>query len=135
MTDELVSRNVAAMARLPTGRARKPQAWTTEQVRSFLESARKADDALYAAYVLILVLGLRKGEVLCLEWSEVNLDSAELTISHQLQRVGRQLMRRDTKTHDSDAVLPLPDICVTALKRRQGEQAADRETAGETWED
>lgn len=27
MTDELVSRNVAAMVRLPTGRARKPQVW------------------------------------------------------------------------------------------------------------
>jgi integrase len=44
-------------------------------------------------------------------------------------------LRRDTKTHASEALLPLPDICVTALKRRQGEQAADRETAGEIWED
>ena len=132
ITDELVSRNVAAMARLPTGRARKPQAWTTEQVRSFLESARKADDA---AYVLILVLGLRKGEVLGLACGDVNLDTAELTVSHQLQRVGRQLLRRDTKTHASEALLPLPDICVAALKRRQGEQAADREAAGEIWED
>jgi integrase len=135
MTDELVSRNVAAMARLPTGRARKPQAWTSEQVRSFLESARRSDDPLYAAYVLILVLGLRKGEVLGLAWSDVNLDTAELTISHQLQRVGRQLLRRDTKTQASDAVLPLPDICVTALERRQGEQPADREAAGEVWEE
>jgi len=135
MTDELVSRNVAAMARLPTGRARKPQTWTSEQVRSFLEAARRSDDPLYAAYVLILVLGLRKGEVLGLAWSDVNLDTAELTISHQLQRVGRQLLRRDTKTQASDAVLPLPDICVTALKRRQGEQPADREAAGEVWEE
>jgi integrase len=79
-----------------------------------LESARRSGDPLYAAYVLILVLGLRKGEVLGLAWSDVDLDTAELTISHQLQRVGRQLMRRDTKTHASDAVLPLPDICVTA---------------------
>jgi integrase len=135
MTDELVTRNVAAMVRLPTGRARNAQAWTSEQVRTFLESARRSDDPLYAAYVLILVLGLRKGEVLGLAWSDVNLDTAELTISHQLQRVGRQLLRRDTKTHASEALLPLPDICVTALKRRQGEQAADRETAGEIWED
>jgi integrase len=52
------------MVRLPTGRARNAQAWTSEQVRTFLESARRLDDPLYSAYVMILVLGLRKGEVL-----------------------------------------------------------------------
>jgi integrase len=31
-----------------------------------------------AAYVLILVLGLRKGDVIGLSWSAVNLDRAEL---------------------------------------------------------
>jgi hypothetical protein len=42
----------------------------------------------YAVYVLILVMGLRKGEVIGLPWSAVNLDQAELDIGWQLQRVG-----------------------------------------------
>lgn len=49
------------------------------------------------AYVLILVLGLRKGEVLGLVWDDVNLDSAELTMGYQLQRVSGQLLHRETK--------------------------------------
>jgi integrase len=69
-TDELVSRNVAARTRLPASRARTAQAWTSKQARSFLESARRDDDPLYAAYVLVLVLGLRKGEVLGLLWTQ-----------------------------------------------------------------
>jgi integrase len=49
---------------------------------------------LYAAYVLILVRGLRKGEVLGLTWDDVDLDEAELTIGQQLQRVGCKLLHR-----------------------------------------
>jgi len=36
-----------------------------------------AVEALYAAFVLVLVLGLRKGEVLGLGWDEVQLDGAD----------------------------------------------------------
>src|SRR5260370_4753395 len=47
-------------------KTRKVKPWTVEEARQFLESARDADDTLYAAYVLILVLGLRNREVLSL---------------------------------------------------------------------
>jgi integrase len=38
-----------------------------------LESAKRDQDSLYAAFVLVLVLGLRKGKVLGLTWSDVDL--------------------------------------------------------------
>jgi integrase len=63
-TEELVTRNVAGLAKLPASRKRKGKAWSTEEARRFLESARSDGDPLYAAYVLVLVCGLRKGEVL-----------------------------------------------------------------------
>jgi len=40
------------------------QRWTNEQARRFLTSAREDRDPYYAAYVMILIQGLRKGEVL-----------------------------------------------------------------------
>lgn len=97
------------------------------------ESVRRDDNALYAAYVLILVLGLRKGEVLGLTWPDVDLDAAELTIGRQLQRVRGELLHRETKTEASDATLPLPPVCVTALRQRRAVQDRARETAGATW--
>ena len=45
------------------------------------------------------------------------------------------MLRRETKTEGSDATLPLPAICVTALRVRQEEQQADREAAGAAWQD
>jgi integrase len=80
-----------------------------------------------------LVLGLRKGELLGLTWELVSLDNAELYVGEQLQRVGRQLLRRPTKTEGFEAPLPLPDLCVAALKLRRQQQDADRDRAGTGW--
>ncbi len=133
--DELISRNVAALVRLPSGRSRKVRAWSVTEACQFLESARTGQDPLYLAYVLMLVLGLRRGEVLGLPWSNVRLDVNELDVSWQLQRTDRQLYHRETKTPGSDAPLPLPGICVTALKLQAEHQASWAEQVGDLWRD
>jgi integrase len=107
--------------------------WTAEEARQFLESARQDQDPLYAAYVLILVMGLRKGEVVGLPWFAANLQGAELDISWPLQRVGGQLLHRETKAEASEATLPMPGICVTALRIRERDQAAAEAVAGDGW--
>ena len=58
MTDELVDKNVAALVKVPKARAHRVIAWSTDEARRFLESARSDRDSLFAAYVLILCLGL-----------------------------------------------------------------------------
>jgi integrase len=135
--DEVISRNPVSKVRLATRRApksrRKPQAWTVEDARWFLESAWHAGEALYPAFVLVLVLGLRKGEVLGLAWDQIDFDAGEVYIGEQLQRVGRQLLRREVKTETSEAPLPLPDLCAAALLIRRAQQEADRARAGDRW--
>lgn len=131
--EEIITRNPVGVIRLPAPRKSKGRVWTVDEARRFLESARHDRDPLYAAYVLILVLGLRKGEALGLTWDRVDLDTAELYVGEQLQRVKGPLIRRPVKTESSEAPLPLPELCVTALKLRCERQAVDREQAGGTW--
>ena len=123
------------MIRLPAPRTRRRRWWTVDDTRRFLESTRAAGEPLYAAFVLILVLGLRKGEVLGLTWELVNLDAAELYVGEQVQRVGHELIRRQVKTETSEAPLPLPELCVAALKLRREQQEADRRRADGAWVD
>jgi integrase len=66
-----------------------------EEARTFLESACNDQDPLYAAYVLVLVLGLRRGEALGLTWQDVSLDAAELAVTWQIQRTRGQLHHRE----------------------------------------
>jgi integrase len=127
--EELLTRNVAALVRVPVPRPKRAKAWTAEQSRRFLESARADDDPLYAAYVLMLVLGLRRGELLGLAWDDVDVSEATAWIGWQLQRVNGGLVRRQTKTSASDAPLPLPDICIRALEERRQVEARWRAVA------
>jgi integrase len=133
--DELLTRNPAALVRVAKPRPRKAKPWSADEARRFLEAARAADDPLYPAYVLILVLGLRRGEMLGLRWEDVDLDGGELTVGYQLQRIRRQLLHRQTKTESSDAVLPLPPICTAALTGRRRDQEAHHQAAGIAWQD
>jgi integrase len=136
VSEELIPKNVASVVRVSTPRrSRKVKPWTVADAQQFLASAREADDPFYAAYVLILVLGLRRGEMLGLAWDRVDVDKGELFISEQIQRVNHKLLRRETKTDTSDAPLPLPAICVAALKLRRAQQDRDRARRGESWQE
>ncbi|MCX5140869.1 tyrosine recombinase XerC [Streptomyces sp. NBC_00338] len=135
MTEELITKNVAGLVKVRSGRKRKPEPWSVEEARTFLEAARKAADPLYPAYVLILVLGFRRGEVLGLTWKNVDLDAGEITVALQLQRINRQLVHDETKTEASSATLPLPEICITALRIRREAQEIAKRAAGELWAD
>ena len=73
---------------------RRRSSWTVDEARKFLETSRSDDDPLYPLWVLIVVLGLRKGEALGLIWPEdddawpaAGDDGAELPLEWQLQRV------------------------------------------------
>ena len=154
VVEETANRNVAKHLRLPPVRPRRRSAWSSDEARRFLESARDDGDPLYAAYVLVLVLGLRKGELLGLtedviDWADWDAPcpshgeafcvacvaeyDVALQVDRQLQRVGTELLHRETKTPTSDAGLPLPPICAVALRARQIDIECDREAAGPLW--
>jgi integrase len=131
--DEEITRNVAALAKLPKPLRRVPKRrvrpWSVDEARTFLEYSRSVADPLYAAWVLVLVLGLRRGEVLGLTWPSVELDAAGLRTMDQLQRAGTELLHRETKTEDSDDLLSLPPIAVAALRLRHRQQEEARKDA------
>jgi integrase len=133
MREELVSRNVAELVTLPKARKknRRKDSWTVDEARRFLECSRNENDWLYPLWVLILVLGLRKGEALGLieqdDDGPMDEDTAVIDLEWQLQRVGghplthKQVLKADGSTD----TMPLPPICVTALRiaRRNQDQA------------
>ncbi len=85
--------------------------------------------------MLLLVLGLRRGEVLGLGWDDVDLDAGQVRVEWQVQRVGGDLLRRETKTPTSDATLPLPGIAVTALRHAVELRQVWQAGAGAAWDD
>jgi integrase len=114
----MVARNVAQMARAPRQPRREGRTLSPTQAKTLL--AAVADHRLAAAFVVSLMLGLRRGELLGLHWSDVDLDAGTLTVRHQLQRVAGELVIVDTKTAGSVRRLALPGPALDALKRHRG---------------
>ena len=62
---------------------------------------RSRDHRLYAAYHLIALRGLRRGEAAGLRWCDVDLDGKVAVISQQLQQYGGRLVVCPPKTPHS----------------------------------
>jgi integrase len=131
MREDLVARNVAALVRIPQAGPREFRPWSVDEAITFLDTARR--HPLYAAFVLVIALGLRRGEVLGIAWEDVDLENGTVRVRQQLQRIAGELQLTDVKTRRSGRMVPLPDLCIRALRKRKAEQAADRLAAGERW--
>lgn len=111
----------------PRVQSRELKPWDLEETTAFLGAARK--DPLYAAFVLAVALGLRRGEVLGLRWSDIDLERRTLTVRNQIQRVQKELYADSTKNRRTRAI-PVPLMCVAPLRWQRLRQAAQRDDAG-----
>ncbi|MFI6360795.1 site-specific integrase, partial [Streptomyces sp. NPDC050743] len=123
--EELVQRNVAKLVQVHTPRYRVGRGLSVTEAKKLLADVR--DDRLSAAYVLALYLGLRRGELLGLHWPDVDLDGGSLEIRTTLQRVNGELTLTAPKTRRSERPVPLPAVCVDALRRHRERQAEELE--------
>ncbi|RUP64079.1 Transposase [Streptomyces sp. NP10] len=130
--EELLTRNVAELVDMPKVTKKEAKPWNAREAITFLRSARA--HRLYAACVLVLVLGLRRSEVLGLRWQDIDFDQRQFTPLKQVQRVkGVGLVLKDLKTESSHAVLPLPEFCARALEERRELQDLERRIVGDSW--
>ena len=121
----------------PQARARRGRRGCGGAQRSRLDlaTAQFGSCRLGALYVLAPFLGLRRGELLGLRWQDVDLDDARLEVVQTLQRVGGSLRLVPPKTEDSARTVPLPSVCVEALRAHKKRQFAERAEAWPDWED
>jgi integrase len=134
VAEEEIGKNVASLVKVPKPRRRKIKPRSVAEAGRFLADCAARDDHLFAAWMLVLYLGLRRGEALGLTWKSVDFDTGEIYVDHQIQRAGGQILHRETKTEDSDDFLPLPSLCLKALRMSRAQQIGDRKAAGELWQ-
>lgn len=77
--------------------------------------ASRAGDRLYPAFVLLLVYGLRRGEVLALSWHDVDLERNVLRVRRQLLRARGRLQLCPVKTNAGRRDLPLLGVARSVL--------------------
>ena len=129
--EELISRNVAKLVQASVQEARQHEPYSAEESKQLLAQAQR--HRLHALWVVLVMLGVRRGEALAVRWTDVDLDVGTLAVLASLQRVGHELRRVPTKTRGSLRTIPLPAPCVEALRAHRARQNADRLAAGARW--
>lgn len=133
MREELVSRNVAKLVRVSTPDYDVGSGLDPVTAKRLLDTIR--EERLFALYLCAIVLGMRRGELLGLAWSAVDLDAARLTVRQTLTVVNGKLSFQQPKTRTSRRVVPLPGIVVEALRAHRERQEKERVDAGQGWTD
>jgi integrase len=131
--EELVVRNVARLVELPTWEPAEVIPWSSAEALAFLQVARP--ETMYPAFVLLLLYGMRRGEVLGLRWQDIDFSAEELHVRQQVQRIQGELCFGPVKTRAGKRDLPLIGLTKEALRIRQAQQAADRAKLGNAWAD
>ncbi len=80
-------------------------------------------------------VGLRLGGATGLRWDDINLDTGEVRIRQQLQKVGKRLVLQGVKAEKSRRTLALPNACLDALRIIRTRQREERFEAGAAWVD
>ncbi len=137
-----IVRNVAAIADGPKVDAKAGRTMTPEQARTLLQWLEGTDDRRIhrarAAWVVMLSLGLRRGELLGLAWPDVVIDGEKFTLNvvQTLKRTyGAGLVLDAPKAKQSRRRVVLPPPVAKALRTHRDEQADEREVAGAEWVD
>lgn len=129
--EELIPRNVAKLVQASVRDAQRHEPYSPEESKRLLVQAQR--HRLHALWVLLVMLGMRRGEALAVRWADVDLDAGTVAVLGSLQRVGHQLQRVPTKTRGSLRTIPLPAPCVEALRSHRARQHSDRLAAGTRW--
>lgn len=129
----LVQRNVARSAKRPKVFRAEQATWTSDQLSEFMNASR--DDMYFAVYLMLATTGMRRGEVLGLQWTGVDLDNASMSVVRTRTTVNSKVVEGETKSDTSRRRISLDPLTVELLRRHRKLQVEARLAAGPAWVD
>ena len=112
--DGLIRINPVADCKLPPQNAKEMQLLSREEMQRFLIQAK--EEGYYDLFLLELATGLRRGEVLALQWDDLDFNTGELHIQRQVYRANGELVVSALKTKAALRTIVLPPTLLGVLK-------------------
>jgi integrase len=130
----LVPRNVCDAVTQPRPTRYEIRPLTGEQAQLLLEKARGS--RLETILIVALTTGIRRGELLALQWQDINFDEGSLHVCRTMNRIeGKGIMVSEPKTAKSRRKIMLPHLVIEALKQHRVRQLEARLKAGAAWKE
>ncbi len=123
--DEIVARNVAEVAKLPSFRRGKTaRALDAQEVEAFMKAAR--EHRLGVLFAFVLATGLRRGEVCALKWTHLDLTKGLLPVRENITVVNGKATLGTPKTESGVRDLNFAPETVALLREHLHDQGGDR---------
>ncbi len=126
----VVSRNAADGAAPPKVRRREMKVLDSDQAKRLLDEVR--GDRLEALYWVAITAGLRSGEILGLQWHDIDLKNGTLSVCRSQSEVNGHIELKEPKTANARRQIDLPAATVAVLWEHRkaalaaGHSGADR---------
>ena len=118
---------------LPSLGQQKTEIYNKQELAEML-SALETENTMFKALIyMAIATGCRRGELVALEWKDIDFDSGIVRISksaYQMKGEGTKI--KDTKTH-KERTVQIPPVCVALLKQWKNEQFTKRLQLGSAW--
>ena len=113
VAERLLLANPAKGCRLPKLEKREMKILPEDKIGPYLAEAERR--GLLAAFYLELTTGLRRGELLALLWTDLDVKNMTISVSKQVNRLNGELMVSQPKTPNSIRKLAIPQRAVELL--------------------
>lgn len=130
---QLLARNPADAVEPPKIQRKEMKIIAREDVEQLLEAC--SGSIFYMPVLLAVCTGMRRGEILALQWGDIDLDAGYLSVCRSLEQTKEGLAYKEPKTDRSRRRIDLPDLAVRALRKHKGEQAQLKLLQGEGYQD
>lgn len=129
----LVARNVLDGLSPPKKEDAEVEFWEQDEMTRFLEAARTSP--YYVLYAVALGTGMRRGELLALQWKDIDFNEQTITVRRSLVKVGPPPVFKSPKSKSGWRLLPISPQLVRLLRRQRAKVAEDKLRLGERYED
>lgn len=127
----IIKENPAVKVKTPKPVNRKFVIIDRQEIPIFINAIKSAP--YENEYIVMLLTGLRIGELRGLRWSDIDFTAGTMNIQRQLQPKIKGLQRFTLPKYGETRLLHVPQEVITALKNQRRKQAEQRLAAGEKW--
>lgn len=98
------------------------------------ERTKEIPEQLRVLFNLAIYGGLRKGELLALEWSDIDFDNDTVTVSKAVSVVAGEQITKEPKTKTSRRTVSIPRFLTQRIKAMKHERLKYRLSIGDYWQ-
>lgn len=133
---DMLTDNPCRRVTIPKGDKKERKILTIEQTEEFIKLLQTTPLKYQAFFMLDIYSGMRRGEMLGLEWKDIDFQSGVIHIQRTSNYTkARGIYTDTTKTESSVRFVKVPVEVVDILRQYKAEQNTEREKMGSKWHD